>query len=463
MNVKRAIIGVIVIVVLLGAGYFAYQQFLAPEPAVDTAETVVDPNTISVETNLDLVTAEGQITPLQQTILSFQTGGQLTGVLVAEGDVVAVGDPLLQLDTTDQALAVTQAEAALVQANANLTTASAGLLAAQTGIQAADVAVQAAQANLALTQAGPTAAQIALSEQSVAAAEASINLAAGNRSLSLQGPTSAEIQAAEAQVAAAQAQFVAAQKQFEPVSQNVDADTAVREEARLQLVAAQANVNAAQAALAELRAGPIAAAQTAANSSVAAASSQRDASEAQLALVKLGASEEQIAVAEASVVSAQKRAMEAELRVIQAETAVTQAQAAVTEAETALTSAQTVLARRTLSAPFAGTVANIGVKANQVIAAGAPVLTLADFGGWQVETTDLSEISVVAIENGFTADVTIDAFPGETLRGTIIDIASASDIVRGDVTYKVTLALEDGITLPLRWGMTAFVSIDTNQ
>lgn len=463
MNVKRAIIGVIVIVVLLGAGYFAYQQFLAPEPGADTAETVVDPNTISVETNLDLVTAEGQITPLQQTILSFQTGGQLTGVLVAEGDVVAAGDPLLQLDTTDQALAVTQAEAALVQANANLTTASAGLLAAQTGVQAADVAVQAAQANLALTQAGPTAAQIALSEQSVAAAEASINLAAGNRSLSLQGPTSAEIQAAEAQVAAAQAQFVAAQKQFEPVSQNVDADAAVREEARLQLVAAQANVNAAQAALAELRAGPIAAAQTAANSSVAAASSQRDASEAQLALVKLGASEEQIAVAEASVVSAQKRMMEAELRVIQAETAVTQAQAAVTEAETALTSAQTALARRTLSAPFAGTVANIGVKANQVIAAGAPVLTLADFGGWQVETTDLSEISVVAIENGFTADVTIDAFPGETLRGTIIDIASASDIVRGDVTYKVTLALEDGITLPLRWGMTAFVSIDTNQ
>ena len=88
---------------------------------------------------------------------------------------------------------------------------------------------------------------------------------------------------------------------------------------------------------------------------------------------------------------------------------------------------------------------------------------LADFNGWQVETTDLSEISVVTLETGFSADVTIDAFPGETLSGTITEIASSSDVVRGDVTYKVTVALGENIELPLRWGMTAFVTVDTSQ
>jgi HlyD family secretion protein len=135
----------------------------------------------------------------------------------------------------------------------------------------------------------------------------------------------------------------------------------------------------------------------------------------------------------------------------------------LTEAEAALASAQSALDKRTLTAPFAATVAAVNVKAGQVVSAGTPVLTLADFSGWQVETTDLSEISVVAIEKGFTADVTIDAFPGETLRGTIVEIASASDVVRGDVTYKVTLDLENGANLPLRWGMTSFVSIDAKQ
>ena len=205
MNVKRAVIGVIVVVVLLGAGYFVYQQFLAPQPEPETTETVVDPNTISVDTNLDLVTAEGQIVPLRHTTLSFLSGGQLAEAFVAEGDAVEAGAPLLRLDTTDQELAVTRAEAALAQANANLTTANAGLLAAQTGVQAADVAVQAAQANLALVQAGPTAAQIAVSEQTVNVADAGINQAAGNRALALEGATSAQIQAAEAQLAAAQA------------------------------------------------------------------------------------------------------------------------------------------------------------------------------------------------------------------------------------------------------------------
>jgi HlyD family secretion protein len=463
MNAKRALIGVIVIVVLLGAGFWAYQQFLVVEPEVETAVTAPDPNTISVTTDLDLVTAEGQVVPLAQAFLAFQSAGQVAEVLVSEGDVVEADAPLLRLDATDEELAVVQAEAALVQANANLTTANAGLLAAQTGLQAAEVAVQAAEAQLALVEAGPSAAQIVLSEQNVAVTQALIDQAAGSRAVALEGATSAEIGAAEAQLAAAQAQLQAAIIQYQPTAQNEDVDDAVRQQAQLQLNAAQANVNAAQAALEELRAGPIAAEQVAANSGVAAAASQRDAAAAQLALLRLGARAEQVALAEAGVTQAQNQVAEAELRVQQAETAVSQTETAVTAAEVALQSAQTALDKRTLTAPFAATIAAVAAKEGQVVSAGVPVLTLADFSGWQIETTDLSEISVVAIKTGDVADVTLDAFPGETWRATIVDIASASDLVRGDVTYKVTLDLETDNDLPLRWGMTAFVSVDTTK
>lgn len=465
MNVKRALIGVTVVVVLLVAGFIVYQQFLIPEPVSESESTavVVDPNTISIDTNLDLVTAEGQVVPLEHAFLSFQSGGQMAAVLVSEGDVVTEGTPLLRLDTTDEELAVIQAEAALVQANANLTSANAGLLAAQVGLQAAEVSVQAAEANLALLEAGPSEAQIAISEQGVAVAAAVVDQAAGNRALALEGASSAQIRAAEAQLAAAQAQLLAAQRQFEPLAQNSDADADVRQQAQLQLNAAQANVNAAQASLDELRAGPITADRTAADGAVSAAVNQQNASEAQLDLLRLGARAEQVAVAEAAVATAVSQVSEAALRVTQAETAVTQTETAVAEAEAALASAQTALEKRTLTAPFTATVAAIAAKEGEVVTPGTPVLTLADFDGWQIETTDLSEISVVAIATGFTADITVDAFPGTTLRGTIIDIASSSDLVRGDVTYKVTLDLDNGADLPLRWGMTAFVSIDTTQ
>ena len=94
---------------------------------------------------------------------------------------------------------------------------------------------------------------------------------------------------------------------------------------------------------------------------------------------------------------------------------------------------------------------------------GVPVVTMADFSGWLVETNDLSEVNVVTLQTGYDVDVTIDAFPGESLKGAILDIASASDVVRGDVTYKVTVDLDENPDLPLRWGMTAFVTVDTSQ
>jgi hypothetical protein len=56
--------------------------------------------------------------------------------------------------------------------------------------------------------------------------------------------------------------------------------------------------------------------------------------------------------------------------------------------------------------------------------------------------------------------MTVDAIPGVTLNGTVRDISQVSGLDRNDVTYKVTIDLENPGSLPLRWGMTVFVNVD---
>jgi HlyD family secretion protein len=461
MNWRRLGIGILIVAVLIGIGFWGYTQFLAPETEEIIEETDVD--TLSVDTSIDLVAAEGVVLPQADAQLSFQTGGQLVELLVEEGDQVSAGDPLLKLDSIDQEIAVAQAEAALTQAQANVETAEAGLLAAQTALEVAQIGVASAEAQLALTIADPTAAQIALSEKNLAAAEASIIQAAGSRDATIEDAGSSAVTAAQAELEAAQAQYDEAFKTYQPILQTDESEYDEREQADLQLTAATANLESAQANLDEVLAGATSGERIAANAGVQVAVDQRDAAQAQFDLLLAGAKPEQIAVAEAGVTQAQSGVTEAELGIAASETSVAQAQAALDEAEAALASADSALEKRTLTATFAGTVASLPVEEGQVISPGEPVVTLADLSSWQIETTDLNELGVVNIANGFGVEVNIDAFPDESFTGFVSDISSISDVVRGDVTYVVTIELGDDLDVPLRWGMTAFITIDSDQ
>ena len=76
------------------------------------------------------------------------------------------------------------------------------------------------------------------------------------------------------------------------------------------------------------------------------------------------------------------------------------------------------------------------------------------------ENDDLTELDVVDLKVGDPVEIQIDAIPGEVLMGTVSQIATTSQLTRGDVTYEVTIALDDLQELPLRWGMTVFVDVD---
>jgi multidrug resistance efflux pump len=132
-------------------------------------------------------------------------------------------------------------------------------------------------------------------------------------------------------------------------------------------------------------------------------------------------------------------------------------QLAVLEAR--LEAAEAGVAAFSVVAPFDGVVADLNAKLGGSINAGEPAVTVADFSQWLVQTTDLTEIDVVQIQEGQPVVIALDAIPDTELAGEILSIGQTYAENQGDVVYEVTILLTD--THPaMRWGMTAAVTFD---
>lgn len=473
MNDKRTLIVTLLLLVGLLVGLAACQTE-EPEPTavVDAAQEVSpldETNTRSVNTGFGTVTADGTVAPLRSANLSFQLGGIISEILTESGADVQEGDPLVRLDSVPLENALQQAEAGKAAASAALQAAEAELAVAESGIARAEAAKKGAIAQLELVKAGAMPEEIAAVEKGLAAAEAGIVTAAGNRDAAVR-VSDAQVQSAQAQVTAAQAQVDQLQEAYDEILDlcfdTPDGDEIcplygpVEENTRAQLAAAKANLTAAQTAEAEARAGVTPAEAYFAGSGITLAQAQRDQAQAQLDLIKSGARDEQIQQAQVGVDQTEVGIQQALVQVAIAEAAVTQAKAAVVKAEADVEAARKTLDRMTLLAPFDGRVGDINVEIGELVTPGIPVIQFGDFSGWQVETTDLTELDVVAVKLGLPVEVRVDALPGEVLNGTVTDIASVSRVNIGDVIYPVTVSLDD-TDLPLRWGMTVEVEIDT--
>lgn len=454
---------------LLLAGLFvacggeSAQETPPPTPQVITSSPV------SQAESTGQVAAEGQIMPLAAADLSFQTVGKVAEILASEGQAVTAGAPLVRLDSA-------AAEATLARAQAGLAAAEAGVAAAQaqaTIVEAqrrsAEAALTAAEAQLALVQARLRPEQRAAAERNLAAAEAGVAQAAAERDAALD-VSDARVRAAEARLAVAQSQLTALQESYDTIlttcvelpdgSEVCPLLGAPEETVRAQLAAAEAGFNAAQLALAEARNGATPAEQQVAQASVDVAAAQRDVAAAQLTLLDAGATAEEVRLAEIGVARARMGQRQAEAVIEQTAAALALAEANVQNATAMVEEAQLALDRLTLTAPFAGTVDDVAVEVGELVAPGVVVARLADASRWTVETGDLVELDVVFIEVGQPATVTLDALPGEVLRGTVADIGRVPQVTRGDITYPVLITLEDRPDLPLRQGMTALVTMD---
>jgi len=112
-----------------------------------------------------------------------------------------------------------------------------------------------------------------------------------------------------------------------------------------------------------------------------------------------------------------------------------------------------------LRAPFAGTVASLDVNAGEQLAAGSPVVRLADLTQWEIETEDLTEFDVIGIAPGDQVDITFDAIPDLQKEGVVKRVRLIGEDKRGDIVYTLVIdPLRDDERL--LWNLTAVVTID---
>jgi HlyD family secretion protein len=162
---RRALIIILVLVVVVSASWFGYQQFGGAKAA-----TAPDYEVIPV-TRGDItatVSATGAVQPERQANLSFQGTGTVASVTVKAGDQVKAGQVLAQLDTKDLDLALRQAQI-------GLRTAQAQLAQLKQEANASDVA--AAQAALASAQAAYQQLLTGADADQMAAARATVEQA----------------------------------------------------------------------------------------------------------------------------------------------------------------------------------------------------------------------------------------------------------------------------------------------
>jgi HlyD family secretion protein len=355
------------------------------------------------------VVAEAVIEPARWSELRFDVVGDVAEVLVQEGDVVAEGDLLARLETTDLERAVAQAELSLSQAQVGLSQA---------------------QLRLGQLQEPPDEADIRQAEHAVEQAAAALKAAQLDLTAVLNSTLFNET-------------LEDAQKVFE--------DRQHRYEARLEMYEsgeepdywfvdqAQERLGDARLNLDRIRQQGNAQSQDARNAVDRARQSYQEAEDA-LARLLEGADPLDVEAAQKDIEVARLDVEAAELNLDKASSNLENAQ---------------------LVAPFAGTVVAVNVASGDAVPSGEVALVLATLDRLQARTVDLTELDVARVDEGQEAVVTVDALPDVELQGHVTSIGLQSVDYRGDVTYPVTVELDEAAP-ELRWGMTAVVEIEAD-
>ncbi len=124
-----------------------------------------------------------------------------------------------------------------------------------------------------------------------------------------------------------------------------------------------------------------------------------------------------------------------------------------------VTAAEAAIELYELRAPFDGVLLSLDLTVGESVAPTLPIAFLADTSAWTVETKDLAEIDVANVALGDSATIQLDAFPGEEFQGTVAEIDPVGREYLGDMTYKVTITLDESDSRFL-WNMTATVNIE---
>jgi HlyD family secretion protein len=351
--------------------------------------------------------------------LTSELGGRILKVAAAPGERVARGELLVQLDDTPLQVQLREAEAAVAVAEANLQQVRAGPLAAE---------VDAARAALAQARAACDGQEAAWQNavqavQNPQALEAQIADAQTQAKLAEQGAALAEAELAKQQLIRDQkpegsAERDAAEWQVDAAEQKLEAARADRE-------AAQALLDGLKA----IRARPLG------------------------LIAQAHAAEGQYHVAEQAVAVA-------EARLTDLQAGPTDVQIAVAERALALEQAKrdAILAQQRrfrLTSPADGLILDQALRAGELAAPAAVILTIADLEQLKLAVyVPATEIGRVQL--GQVVSATVDSYPGRTFAGRVSRIGEEPEYTPRNVTTReerVNTFYEVEVTLDNREGL----------
>ena len=405
---------------------------LAATISAQTPDQVQSVAIRAADSMLGQISASGSIAPVDVEHVVLGVDGTVLEVLVEPGDVVAAGDALLRLDSSDLELSVLMAE--LDVATAENALAQLQEPASATEVAEARADLLSAQEKLADANEPATALEIQAAQASVAAAWAKYNDLK-------EGPSDAELTKLEANLRKTEIALQEAQRAYDKVKWANDAgmtaEGANLQQATIDYEAAKADheVSVAPADEADLQ------------------SAISQAKDAQQKLDDLLARPDpvDIAAAEAQVAGAQTR-----LDNLLAGADDLEIEAATIKVQTALVTlgeARKELAKAEIASPITGSVLTVATQEGNQERSGAQVATLADLAGLEL-TVNVAEVDVNKIAIDQPAEISVDALPGSLFAGQVTRIAPVSNGAAGSVSYAVTIAL-DGDLAGLLPDMTA--------
>jgi multidrug efflux pump subunit AcrA (membrane-fusion protein) len=495
MKQKVTIIGIVVALILgavaVGWLYYranpaAWEAFTAEMSGQSGGSSAPSrPASQPVRRSSGSLLASGTIEAEEVTVAA-ELGGRVMELMADEGDDVAVGATLLQLDQRmllaqrDTAVAnITQAQAAQAAAQAQLDLAKAGATTEE--IAAAEAFVVAAQGAVAAAKAAQSQAEInadsartvEASESSVAMAEAGVaqaegvlaaaqaDLARANAEFNrlTEGARPEEIAMYQALVNQAQSQFLI----YESIHFVNFIDPGIggwpEEQARWQRESARGARDAAQAQLDLAKAGASASEISAGRAMVAAAQAQVQIAEAGVAQAESAMAQaqaapetslDQVAAAEAGITAAAAQVAVAEGQLAQAEAQlarlkagavpyeiaglaaqVDQAASVVAAADAALEVLDIQIEQTKLIAPVSGVVVERLLQVGELAAPGAPLFTLANLDEVTL-TVYVPEAELGKVALGQPVAVSVDSYD-DVFAGEVSMIASQAEFTPSNV------------------------------
>jgi HlyD family secretion protein len=465
---KIGLILAIVAIVVCGAGYYMYQG--AQRAALAMAGKDKDVATVSRQDLAQTVVETGTIDAVKSVEVKSKAGGRLSKLHVDEGDVVTMGQLIVEIDPQETELRVRQDEAQLRGASS---------VVARTDIEIVQRRVT-AQANL---------------------KQAEIRLSQLKTELGIQPTlTKASIVSAKTQVTTARQELERLEKTAHP-NQRSATDTALRE--------AEANFNNSQAEYnrqKELLGQGFVSPKVVENAGLSLelarvrlrqARENSDRLETQLRIEKQRAIED-LSRAQSDLDRATANSIQDVLKRKEYENAIQdlakartalrdvdtlrqsriQSQSSVDQLSSVLDDSRRQLGETKIKSPLNGVVTKKLVQEGELVAAlssfssGTPILRIEDRTTLRVKLS-INEIDTARLKLGMTAKITVDALPEKTFTGTVRKIAPASTAI-GQATlgspvstdsvvkYDVEIWLTD-VDPKLRSGMSAKCTLEVQK